>query len=157
MTNSLPPVSHPAIQRLRDSGQAARLIGSSLLVSPGLAYSAAVANDSPGGFWEVIIGLFVCSVAASVAYLCYFAVRLWTGYWKALALAPLILLGLWLAFLLAVITTSLAPRPLWPVEILSWAMLTTVYLVVLFTARRTFDKAAVNDANSGTADPGSDE
>jgi len=31
---------------------------------------------------------------------------------------------------------------LWTFELLAWAMATTVYLVVLFTARRTFEKAA---------------
>lgn len=91
--------------------------------------------------WDLIIALFVAAIAGSVAYLCYFALRLWNGHWKKLAMAPLILLAVWLLSLVVGASTGLALRALWPFELLLWAMATTIYLVVLFTARRTFQKA----------------
>ena len=109
------------------------------------AETAATAGGGPLTTWSIVIALLVCSVAASVAYLCYFAVRLWKGYWKSLALAPLGLLGLWLTLILVGMLTGLAPRALWTVEILAWAMGTAVYLVILFTARRAFEKADAAD------------
>jgi hypothetical protein len=123
------------------------------LLLPGSPARAAeaVATAEGGSLttWSVVIALLVCSVAASVAYLCYFAVRLWNGYWKSLALAPLGLLGLWLTLILVGMLTGLAPRALWTVEILAWAMGTAVYLVTLFTARRAFEKADATDQNKG--------
>lgn len=104
-------------------------------------------DQTPLTAWSIVIALLVCSVAASVAYLCYFAVRLWSGYWKFLALAPLGLLGLWLTLILVGMLTGLAPRTLWAVEILAWAMGTAVYFVVLFTARRAFEKADALDSS----------
>jgi hypothetical protein len=105
------------------------------------AESTVAASSFAADFWDLIIALFVCLVAASVAYLCYGAVRLWLGYWRLLAIAPLAVLAIWLVF---TATGFSQPNPLWPFELLAWAMATTVYLVVLFTARRTFEKAAVD-------------
>ena len=106
-----------------------------------------VALEAPPGeqasfsLWQLIIGVFVSVVAGSVAYLCYGSVRLWSGYWKALALMPLMILALLLAFYVLIFAILSGSRPLWPFEVLSWAMGTTIYLVVLFTAKRTFEKA----------------
>jgi hypothetical protein len=108
------------------------------------AQAAESADPAPAltaGFWDLLIAVFVCLVAASVAYLCYGAVRLWLGYWRLLAIAPLALVGIWLGFAAADFSQ---PNPLWTFELLAWAMATTVYLVVLFTARRTFEKAAID-------------
>ncbi len=102
------------------------------------AESIGTADTLTPGFWELIIALFVTAIAASVAYLCYGAIRLWLGYWRLLAIAPLAILAFWLL----ITTAGMSNNALWTFELLAWAMATTVYLVVLFTARRTFEKAA---------------
>ena len=102
------------------------------------AESIGTADSLTPGFWEIIIALFVTAVAASVAYLCYGAARLWLGYWRLLAIAPLAILAFWLL----ITTAGMSNNALWTFELLAWAMATTVYLVVLFTARRAFEKAA---------------
>ena len=105
-------------------------------------------------FWNAIIAALVCSVAASVAYLCYFAVRLWGGNWKPFAIAPLVVLAAWVGFVVLGVVIGREPRTLWPFELLAWSMVTAVYLVVLFTAKRTFDKAdAVESPSAGKKEP----
>jgi|GEM_PF-3536431 len=114
------------------------------------AFAAEVAisvSQEPSAIWDIVIAVFVCSVAASVAYLCYGAVRLWVGYWRAMAITPLLLLALWVSTLVAGTLLNSATRPLWSFELLFWAMATTIYLVMLFTARRTFEKAALEKKN----------
>jgi len=101
----------------------------------------AVTGSTSGDFWNLLVAILVCSVAGSVAYLCYFAVRLWAGNWRSLAIAPLLVLAIWLISIMLSLFTGLAPRSLWAFELLLWAMATTVYLVILFTAKRTFEKA----------------
>ncbi|MCP5346164.1 MAG: hypothetical protein R3F41_00730 [Gammaproteobacteria bacterium] len=133
-------------QSLRNRIHTALVVITATSAQLSLAAQEPVAAEAGAGFWGVVIGVFVSLVAFSVAYLCYFAVRLWAGYWRALALAPLAVLGIWLALLLLGILTGMAPRALWTVEILFWAMATTIYLVTLFTARRAFEKA---DAATG--------
>jgi hypothetical protein len=66
----------------------------------------------------------------------------WSSHWKAMALAPLIVLGVWLGVIIISKFTDADSHELWPFEIFAWAMATTIYLVVLMTAKRTFDKAA---------------
>ena len=105
------------------------------------------AGEATGfNLWGAVIAVFVCSVAASVAYLCYGAIRLWEGYWRILAIAPLFVLALWISLLVTTTLLSSELRPLWSFELLAWAMTTTVYQVILFTARRTFEKAAAETA-----------
>jgi len=114
-------------------------------VSSFAAENPNIVTPASYGFWDTAIASFVCLVAASVAYLCYGAVRLWGGYWRALAITPLVLLALWVSTLVAGTLSASAIRSLWSFELLFWAMATTVYLVVLFTARRTFEKAALKE------------
>lgn len=116
-----------------------------LTLTPAGVMAAEAVSQSPDDAWSWIISLFVISVAASVAYLCYGAVQLWEGYWRILAIAPLAILALWTCTLLVPMLTSSVVRTLWSFELLFWAMVTTVYLVVLFTARRTFEKAAAEE------------
>ena len=100
-------------------------------------------------FWEIIIGLIVVSTASCVAYLCYLAIQVWPGHWKSFAFAPLAVLGAWLALIVISKIVDATSHSLWAFEIFSWAMMALIYLVILMTAKRTFDKKAQNNADSG--------
>ena len=58
-----------------------------------------------------------------------------------MALAPLLVLGVWFAVILVAKISDPTSHEIWPFEVFAWAMFTTIYLVVLMTAKRTFDKA----------------
>lgn len=90
---------------------------------------------------NLITTVIVVTVPALIAWLNWSAVRAWQGYWRKLAAAPLILLAV---LLVSLTISGFRPgglRPLWPFEVFLWAMATVVYLVILMTAKRTFDKA----------------
>ena len=92
----------------------------------------------------LIITLIVVTVPGLVAWLCWTAVRVWRGNWRKLAAAPLAILFLLLVSLGWSWFSPGGLRQLWPFEVFLWAMATVVYLVVLMTAKKTFDKADSN-------------
>ncbi|MBL4820359.1 MAG: hypothetical protein JKY98_05125 [Gammaproteobacteria bacterium] len=80
-------------------------------------------------------------VVANVAYLCYQAMREWQGSWRVLAQAPLVLLALWAVIISASKWVDPSSHSLWAFEVFAWAMITTIYLVTVMVAKRTFEKA----------------
>ena len=105
-------------------------------------YAAENSEENVSSGWDLLIPIMVLAVCASVVYLCYQAIRVWNGYWRSMALAPLVILGLWLAVIVLAKFVDPKTHELWPFEVFAWSMGTTIYLVVLMTAKRTFDKAA---------------
>jgi len=91
--------------------------------------------------WGFIIAGLVIFVAASVVYICYHAVHHWTGLWRPFAIAPLFILAIWIAVILATKLADPTSHQLWTFEILAWSMTTSVYLACLMTAKRIFDRS----------------
>lgn len=98
-------------------------------------------DDVIWGGWEILIALLVIATGGSIAYLCYQAMLAWEGTWKLMALAPLVVIALWLTIILVNKLSDPASHQLWAFEVFSWAMGTTLYLVVLMTAKRAYLKA----------------
>lgn len=91
--------------------------------------------------WNFFITLIVVITSGCIAALAIAASRQWGGYWRGLALLPLLILAIWTAII--VLRTSMDPVSpnLWPLEIFAWSMGTVVYLVILLTAKKAFLKA----------------
>lgn len=103
--------------------------------------TTAIAQQPDSMIWTIFIAIMVLGVTGSVVYLCCLAIQAWDGYWKQLAIAPLLALGVWVVLILVSKFLEPGTHRLWPFEIFAWSMMTTIYLVVLMTAKRTFDKA----------------
>jgi len=104
------------------------------------SYAAEDTAEADGLSWNLIIPIMVLVVCGSVIFLCYQAILAWSGYWKTMALAPLLVLVVWSVVILIAKISDPTSHEIWPFEVFSWAMFTTIYLVVLMTAKRTFDK-----------------
>jgi hypothetical protein len=91
--------------------------------------------------WNLFITLIVIAVPGSIAWLNWAALKTWSGYWRVLAGAPLVLLAAWVGLIVLSLLLNPDSHRLWPFEIFVWAMVTVVYLVVLMTAKRAFAKA----------------
>ena len=133
--------SHVTAQLADYSSQTDSLI-SIELEQTGNQFATETTEESAGLGWSLFIPIMVIAVCGSVVYLCYQAMLAWNGYWKSMALAPLLILGVWLAVIVLAKFADATSHELWPFEVFSWAMITTIYMVVLMTAKRTFDKAA---------------
>jgi len=109
--------------------------------------AAAVGNDTETTwFWNLLIALIVLAVTMASAALPLAAVRQWTRLWRIGAAFPLLLLFIWLAVIAVSRLLSEDAHRLWPLEIFAWAMLNMIYMVVLMTAKRVFQK---EDENKG--------
>ncbi len=84
----------------------------------------------------------VLLVAAASAWLPLAAYRRWTGIWRKAALAPLLLLMLWVALILAGRAVDPSAHALWQLELFGWAMATMVYMVVALTIKSILDNSA---------------
>ena len=102
--------------------------------SPALSAASAVAV---GGGLTILILL----VAAASAYLPLAACRYWKGAWRKAALAPLLLLLLWIVLALAHKAADPSAHPRWQLELFILAMGTMVYMVAVFTIKSIIDKS----------------
>ena len=102
--------------------------------SPALSAASTV---TVGGGLTVLILL----VAAASAYLPLAAYRHWTGAWRKAALAPLLLLLLWVVLVLAHRAVDPSAHPRWQLELFVLAMAMTVYMVAAFTIKSILDKS----------------
>ena len=105
------------------------------------------ANQSGGSGlgWGLFIAIMVIAVCGSVVYLCYHAMQAWNDHWRWMALTPLVILWAWVILIAVSKLLDPASHALWAFELFAWAMITTIYLVILMTAKRTFEKAEGND------------
>ncbi len=102
--------------------------------------SPVLAAAEAGSFGTVITGLTL-AVAAAAAWLPLAAWRHWRGPWRSVALAPLFLLLLWVALIVAGRAAGASAHPLWPLEIFAWAMATMVYMVAALTVKSILNKS----------------
>jgi predicted ferric reductase len=121
------------------------------LVLPSLARAQAFGGleteSSP--LWTLLIATFVLIVTAASAALPYSAIRQWRGAWRMAAIAPLVVLLLWLAVITISKILTTGSRALWPLEMFAWAMLNMIYMVSIMTIKRMFAKADEDSASPG--------
>ncbi len=87
------------------------------------------------------VTILVLLVMAASAYLPLAACRHWTGAWRAAALAPLLILLLWVVLILAGRAADPSSHALWELELFGWAMGAMVYMVAAFTIKSILDKS----------------
>ena len=109
--------------------------------------SAIPGIDSPW-LWNLLIAAFVLLVTAASAALPCSAIRQWRGGWRLAAVAPLVVLLLWLGIIILSTTMTTGSHDLWPLEIFAWAMMNMIYMVSIMTVKRNFAKA---DEDSSTS------
>ncbi len=102
--------------------------------SPALSAAGTV---TVGGGLTVLVLL----VAAASAYLPLAAYRYWTGAWRKAALAPLLLVLLWVVLVLAHRAVDPSAHPRWQLELFALAMAMMVYMVAAFTIKSILNKA----------------
>jgi len=99
------------------------------------------AAQSAEWFWNLVISLIVITISAASAALPVAAFKQWTGSWRIAAVAPLVVLGLWVSIIVIARLASSDAHRLWPFEIFAWAMLNMIYMVAVMTIKRVLDKA----------------
>ena len=102
--------------------------------SPALSAASTV---TVGGGLTVLVLL----VTAASVYLPLAAYRYWTGIWRKAALAPLLLLLLWVVLVLAHRAVDPSAHPRWQLELFALAMAMMVYMVAAFTIKSILNKA----------------
>ena len=118
-----------------------------ILLFPFITFSAEVdldpqaAAQSAEWFWNLVISLIVITISAASAALPVAAFKQWTGGWRIAAVAPLVVLGLWVSIIVIARLASSDAHRLWPFEIFAWAMLNMIYMVAVMTIKRVLDKA----------------
>ena len=88
-----------------------------------------------------IVTILVLPVLAASAYLPLMAYRHWTGAWRKAALAPLLILLLWIVLILSGRAVDPSSHALWQLEMFGWAMGTMVFMVAAFTIKSILDKS----------------
>lgn len=123
------------------------------------ATSLAAEGQASGSavFWNLVIAIIVLAVTLSSAALPLAALRQWQGNWRIVAVAPLCVLGLWIAIIVLSRLTYPDSHRLWPFEVFSWAMLNMIYMVAAMTYKRQIDKAEAALAEQKAATQASDE
>lgn len=91
--------------------------------------------------WNFILFATVFITMIASGALPVAALRQWQGYWKLVAAIPLLCLMGWVALILLAQSINSESHSLWILELFAWAMLTLIYMVVVFTAKRAFEKA----------------
>ena len=118
-----------------------------ILIFPFITFSAEVELDpqaaaqSAEWFWNLVISLIVITISAASAALPVAAFKQWTGSWRIAAMAPLVVLLLWVTIIVIARLESIDAHRLWPFEIFAWAMLNMIYMVAVMTIKRVLDKA----------------
>jgi hypothetical protein len=166
MSVSLPTVGQIDLLALsyRDSSSSTETVVASLPLAVQWTGPAVTGNDSPPWIatlssvsaqlladeqstlqrssliWNLFISIIVIALPGSIAWLNWAVVRKWQGHWRWMAATPLLILLLWC--LVIALSKLLDPTThrLWPFEIFIWGMVTVVYLVVLMTAKKAFEK-----------------
>jgi len=105
------------------------------------ASAAEAAQSSNAVFWNFIIAIIVLAATLASAALPLAALKQWPGRWRYTAMAPLVVLGLWLAIIGVSRLADPNSHRLWPFEVFSWAMLNMIYMVAVMTYKRQMDKA----------------
>jgi hypothetical protein len=100
-------------------------------------------------FWSILVSALVAVITGAIAALPYAAMKQWQGHWKTLAMLPLAVLLIWVAVIALSILLNPNSHSLWAFEIFAWAMGTSVYIVILITAKRAFEK---EDQKEGSSD-----
>lgn len=90
---------------------------------------------------DIGLTILVLLVAAASVYLPLAAYSHWTGAWRKAALAPLLLLLLWVVLVLAHRAVDPSAHPRWQIELFIAAMAIMVYMVALFTIKSILNKA----------------
>lgn len=107
--------------------------------------------------WNLLVfGIVLVTMVASGA-LPVAAMRQWPGYWKLVAALPLLALAAWVAIIMLARAIDPESHRLWLLELFGWAMLTMIYMVIVFTARRAFEKADKQEQLESRPGPGSHE
>ena len=91
--------------------------------------------------WNLIIAVLVLVFTLASALLPLAALRQWSGPWRYIAAAPLLLLFLWAALIGSQKLINPALHPLWSLQMFAWAMLNMIYMVAAMTAKRVFIRA----------------
>ncbi len=107
---------------------------------------AEASNDQSATWWNFVIALIVLAALLSSVALPLAALRQWTGGWRIAALAPLLVLGLWVGVIAISRMSDSNSHRLWPFEVFSWAMLNMIYMVAVMTYKRQIDKAMIKAA-----------
>lgn len=85
--------------------------------------------------------VLILLVTAASVYLPLAAYRHWTGAWRKAALAPLLILLLWVVLVLAHRAVDASAHPRWPLELFVLAMAMMVYMVAALTIKSILDKS----------------
>lgn len=85
--------------------------------------------------------VLVLLVTAASVYLPLAAYSHWTGAWRKAALAPLLLLLLWVVLVLAHKAVDPSAHPRWQIEFFIGAMAIMIYMVAAFTIKSILNKA----------------
>jgi hypothetical protein len=125
-----------------------------LTICVGLLSSQAVAGIAPtlteegsSPVWNILISILVIAISGSIAALPIAALKQWRGVWKKLAMLPLAIIIVWMVVIALSKLINPDSHSLWTLEVFSWAMITSVYMVILITAKRAFEK---EDSKEGT-------
>ena len=101
--------------------------------------------------WNLLIATIVLAATAGSAVLPIAALRYWQGRWRYFAWFPLLALLLWVSVIVAGKLLDPNSHQLWAFEIFSWAMINTIYMVAVMTAKRTLEK--YDDKHDQKQDP----
>lgn len=123
---------NPAIRILASLG---------LCTLPAAALGAAADVDGGNWIWSLTIVALVLIFTLASALLPLAALRQWSGPWRYIAAAPLMLLFLWAILIGSQKLINPALHPLWSLQMFAWAMLNMIYMVAAMTAKRVFIKA----------------
>lgn len=127
------------------------------LLSPWALLAAEADQSTSALFWNLVIAVIVLAVTLASAALPLAACRQWQESWRLTALAPLLVLALWVGIIVLSRLSDPNSHRLWPFELFSWAMLNMIYMVAVMTYKRQIDKAAAERLASQSADSSSDQ
>lgn len=133
------------------------IAGSLCLLSPWPLLAAEADQTASALFWNLVIAVIVLAATLASAALPLAALRQWQSGWRLAALAPLLVLALWVGII--VLSRMAAPNShrLWPFEVFSWAMLNMIYMVAVMTYKRQIDKAEAEHALDQSAGSSADQ
>lgn len=103
------------------------------------AERANAAMESSGAetmFFGMLIMPLLFGTPLLALLLCVIAAIRWQGRWRFAGVVPLLLFGVWLAKFLFDVARDPTSHNLWPFEMLYWAGLTFVWLVVWFVVKK---------------------
>jgi hypothetical protein len=133
------------------------IVGIACLLSSWPLLAAEADQSANVLFWNLVIAVIVLAATLASAALPLAAWRQWQESWRLAALAPLLVLALWVGIIVLSRLSDPNSHRLWPFELFSWAMLNMIYMVAVMTYKRQIDKAAAERAASQSADSSSDQ